>query len=746
MRRPALAILLATLLPAAAACSDGNTNVDAPPQPTVVPSTSVTASASAEAPKPSKYPATAKKAVTNEYHGTKVVDEYQWLEKSDDAEVKSWVDAQNKATRDYFAKNAQRAKIRERIKGILTSSSPDRFALHMAKDTLFALKDQPPKQQPFLVVMTAPDKAKTEADLKERVIVDPNVIDPKGRTTIDWYQPSPDGKLVAVSMSEGGTENGTVHVFDVETGKEQGDLVPYAHSGTAGGALTWAGDGKGFYYTRHPHKGEVDDKDMGFFQQVYFHKLGTKFAEDKPSLTKDKLVRIAEIELKTSKDGKWVYAPVQNGDGGEYWHFILDTKSGQWTRFADLPDRVVGGKFGPDNKLYLLSVKDAPKGKILRIDPAKPDLAKAETIVAHSDVTIEGYVVTKSKVYVKDLVGGPSQVRIFDQKGKVQGTVPIPPVSSVRQLVPMNGDDILFRGQSYTTTPAWYSYKPSAKTPVEKTVMATTSSVNFDDAEAVREMCTSKDGTKVPINILRKKGTKLDGSNALLLSGYGGYGISLQPGVNPLLRVWLDMGGVFAVANLRGGGEFGEEWHRAGNLAKKQNVFDDFYACAKHAVDTKITSPQKLAIIGGSNGGLLMGAAAVQHPEMYKAVVSYVGIYDMLRVELTTNGAFNTTEFGSVKDPEMFKALYAYSPLHNVKDGVAYPPIFFLTGANDPRVDPWQSRKMTARLQAASTGGMVLLRASDNTGHGGGTPLDDEIEEQADVYSFLANELGLTAP
>jgi prolyl oligopeptidase len=205
------------------------------------------------------------------------------------------------------------------------------------------------------------------------------------------------------------------------------------------------------------------------------------------------------------------------------------------------------------------------------------------------------------------------------------------------------------------------------------------------------------------------------------------------------------MGGVFATTNLRGGGEFGEEWHRAGNLAKKQNVFDDFYACAKFAVESKHTNPQKLAIIGGSNGGLLMGAEVVQHPEMFKAVVSFVGIYDSLRVELTTNGAFNVTEFGTVKEPELFKALYAYSPYHNVKDGTAYPSVFFLTGANDPRVDPWHSRKMTARLQAATTGGPVMLRASEGTGHGIGTPLEDEIDEQTDVYTFLAKELGLTA-
>lgn len=743
MSRSKGALLLALLVPAAA-CSDGNTQVDTPPQPSGAPPASASAPAAAAQP-PSRYPATAKRPAVNEYHGTKVTDDYQWLEESASPEVKAWTDSQNKETRAYFAAVAQRAKIHDRIAGILKATSADRFALKMVKERLFALKFQPPKQQPFLVVMSPPDKARTEADLKERVLVDPTTIDAKGRTTIDWYVPSPDGKLVAVSMSEGGSENGTVRVFEVETGKEQGDVVPFAHSGTAGGSLAWAADGKGFYYTRHPHTGEVDAKDMGFFQEAYFHKLGTKDSEDKPSLTKDKLARIAEIELHTSKDGKWVHAGVQNGDGGEYWHFLLDTKKGTWSRFADLPDKIIAASFGPDNKLYLLSISGAPRGKVLRVDPAKPDLAKAETLVPESDVTIEAVLPTRSKLYTKDLAGGPSQVRVFDLKGKPQGSIPIPPISSVRQLVPMGDDDVLFRNQSYTAAPAWYTYRAKASAPVEKTVMAVSAGVTFDDAEAVRETCTSKDGTKIPINIVRKKGTKLDGSNPLLMTGYGGYGLSRQPGMTPIVRVWLDAGGVFADTNLRGGGEMGEEWHRAGNLTNKQNVFDDFYACAKHVVDTRLTSPQKLAIIGGSNGGLLMGASFVQHPEMYKAVVSYVGIYDMLRVELTTNGAFNVTEFGTVKDPALFKALHAYSPYHNVKDSVAYPSIFFLTGANDPRVDPWHSRKMTARLQAATSGGPVLLRASDGTGHGVGTPLEDKIEEQTDVYAFLMNELGMVA-
>jgi prolyl oligopeptidase len=333
-------------------------------------------------------------------------------------------------------------------------------------------------------------------------------------------------------------------------------------------------------------------------------------------------------------------------------------------------------------------------------------------------------------------------VRVFERSGKPAGTLPIPAISAVKQLVHAGGDDVLFRNASYTEPPAWYAYSAKEKK-ASKTPLAVTSPVSFADAEAVRDTCTSKDGTKVPLNVLRKKGTKMDGSSPVILTGYGGYGISLTPSFNPLSRVWLDQGGAIAIANLRGGGELGEEWHLAGNLTRKQNVFDDFAACAKRVVEAGYTTPKKLATIGGSNGGLLMGAMLTQHPEMIGAVVSFVGIYDMLRVETTPNGQFNVTEFGTVKELDQFKALYAYSPYHHVADGTAYPPLLLVTGENDPRVDPFHSRKMAARLEASSSSAPVLLRATADAGHGGGTPLGEEIEQWADVYAFLFRSLGV---
>ncbi len=305
---------------------------------------------------------------------------------------------------------------------------------------------------------------------------------------------------------------------------------------------------------------------------------------------------------------------------------------------------------------------------------------------------------------------------------------------------------MLFYVSSFLEPPILYRFDASTGSTTRIVTAAPLSSIKFDDAEVVREFATSKDGTRVPLNIIRLKGTKLDGTHSTVLTGYGGYGISRKPFFQGrFARLWLDQGGIFVEANLRGGAEYGEEWHAAGNLTHKQNVFDDFLACAQYLIDQNYTSPAHLAIMGGSNGGLLMGAALTQRPDLFRAVVSYVGIYDMLRVELDPNGAFNVTEFGTVKDPDQFKALYAYSPYHHVKAGTAYPAILMPTGENDHRVNPMQSRKMIALLQAStSSHHPILLRTSSSTGHGLiGASLDEQIEQDTDVFSFLFDQLGI---
>jgi prolyl oligopeptidase len=680
-------------------------------------------------------PATPQKPVTDEYHGTKVTDPYRWLENGAAAEVKKWAEAQNRHTRAFLEELPGRAAIQKRLQDLNGASSADYLALQERGGKLFALKAQPPKNQPFLVVMPSADKPESE-----QVLVDPNRLNPKGTTAIDFYVPSLDGRLVAVSLSEGGTEEGTVHVYEVPTGKELTDVVPRVNGGTAGGSVAWNAEASGFYYTRYPRGQERPKEDIDFYQQVFFHKLGTPTEKDAYAIGKD-FPRIAEIQLRTDDKARYILAIVANGDGGEFAHYLLGP-SGKWQQLTKFADKISVAVFGRDEALYLLSRAGAPRGKILRLPLETAELAQAKVLIPESAATIESFVPTEQRLYVADLLGGPSQIRVFDLKGQEQKQVPVKPISSVGQMVRGPGDTILFRTETFIDPPAWYQYDP-ATGKAARTALYRTSPADFSDCEVLRAFAVSKDGTKVPLNIIRRKDLKLDGSNPTILTGYGGYSISLTPRFRVSRKVWLEQGGVIAIANLRGGGEFGDEWHRAGNLTNKQNVFDDFIACARYLMETKYTSPEKLAIEGGSNGGLLMGAVLTQQPELFRAVVSHVGIYDMLRVELHPNGAFNVTEFGTVKDLKQFQALVAYSPYHRVKDGTAYPAVLLLTGENDPRVDPANSRKMTARLQAATSSKRPVLLRTSSGGHGLDSSLTERIAQEADVYAFLFDQLGV---
>lgn len=690
-----------------------------------------------------KPPTTPQRPVVDTYHNVKVTDPYRWLEGDKDAEVTTWSDAQNAHARAILDRLPNVAAIRERITAILSAESASYANASFRGGKYYAIKHQPPKQQALLVVLDSLDNLASE-----RVIVDPNEIDKKGGTTIDWYVVSPDGKLAAVSMSTGGSEAGDLHLFETATGRDLGEVVPHANSGTAGGDLAWQGDSKGFFYTRHPWPGERADKDRGFYQQVYFHKLGTDAKIDRYEMGKD-LPRIAEIQLQSDDRTGRVLATVQNGDGGEFALFLRHT-DGNWQQFADFPDRIVQAEFGPAEDLFLISLAGALRGKVERINIGELGKKPSHTIIPEGkDAIVPSFmgpstvVVTPSRLYLVYQLGGPTEIRAFTHDGQPAAAPKQQPLSNIFELEPLAGDDLLFGSVSFIEPDAFFEFRASDNN-THKTALATTSPVDLSDAEVTREFATSKDGTRVPVNIICRKGTKRDGSNPALVTGYGGYGVNIAPDFKPLYRVLLDNGFVVGVANLRGGGEFGEAWHLDGNLTKKQNVFDDFYAVMSHLVGRKYTSRERLGILGGSNGGLLMGAMLTQHPDAMKAVVSLVGLYDMLRVELSPNGEFNVTEFGTVKNADHFRALAAYSPYEHVKPDVCYPAVLMLTGANDPRVEPMQSRKMIARLQAAQAcDAPILLRTSGDTGHGAGTPLAEQINQAVDVYAFLFDQLGV---
>jgi len=695
----------------------------------------VTVSIIAQAPARPGFPPTPVRPVVDTYHGVQVTDPYRWLERWDDGDVKAWTDAQNTNTRAQLDALPFMAALRARLQAVGADTHPRWWDLKYRHGQLFAIKRQPPREQPMIVVMRSADDLASE-----RIVVDPVALDPSGRTAIDFYEPSADGSRVAVSLSVGGNERGDVHIFDVASGRQLPYVVPRVNGGTAGGSLAWNADGSGFFYTRYPRPGERPEADLDFFQQLYFHKIGGTTDTDAYEIGRD-FPKIAEAIVTASDDGRFLLATVNNGDGGEKAHYVRPP-SGGWIRLAGYTDEVITGVWGRDDALYLLSRKGAPRGRILRIARSNsPSLADAKVVVPQSDAALDAITVTATKIYSKEIIGGPSQVRVFDLAGRLQQKLALEPISNVAEIVALDGDDVLYEAESYVT-PAAYYHVGGAGTP-RKTALAVSSPVNYGDIEVVRVEATSKDGTRVPLSILRRKGLVLDGRNPTLLWGYGGYAISETPSFSATRHIWFEQGGTFVVANIRGGGEFGEEWHRAGNLTKKQNVFDDFAAAARYLIDQKYTSPASLAIMGGSNGGLLMGATLTQHPELFRAVVSYVGIYDMLRFQLYPNGAFNVTEFGDVADPEQFRALYAYSPLHHVVDGTKYPAVLMFSGTNDPRVNPADSRKFTARLQAANASDHPILLRISGSGHGFGTTLSEGLAQGADEYAFLFWQLGM---
>ncbi|MCC6619617.1 MAG: S9 family peptidase [Deltaproteobacteria bacterium] len=693
-------------------------------------------------------PPTKKVDAADSYHGTTVADPYRWLEASHDQspEVKAFIDGQNTHARAFLDGLPERAFVHQRLSAILGSDTVGYGVVGEHAGVLYALKLEPPKPQRMLVALRSPDDLASE-----RVVLDPNTLDPSGKTAIDFVRVSPDGKHVAVSLSAGGSETGDLHVFETATGKAAFEVVPGVNAGTAGGDVAWLADSKGFYYSRYPRGDERPADDKLFYVQLYRHMLGTPTSEDVYELGKD-FPRIAEVFADVAPNGD-VLCTVQKGDGGEFeLHLQLGgyQKGGPWVKLAAFEDDLVQGFFGPKDDLYVVSRKDAPKGKLLRGKRKGFSLAKLDTIIPEGEGALVSDIwsdhvlaIHGGRIYATFQLGGPSEVRVFDLAGKPQKGPELLPVSASGEIVPLGKSDVLFAQTSFLAPAGWYRFAPGAG----KTTKTTISSKSPVDLVAMgvtvtREMARSKDGTQVPVNILMPPGAVKGQPVPFVVTGYGGYGVNIEPAFQALRSVFLEKGIGLAVVNLRGGGEFGEAWHEDGMLTKKQNVFDDFIGAVEHLVQAGYARAGRVGIIGGSNGGLLMGAVMTQRPELFAAVASYVGIYDMLRVELEPNGAFNTTEFGTVANPEHFAALYAYSPYHRVVDGTVYPPTFFFVGANDVRVAPWQSRKMIARLQAAAGSAAPLLMVTAfDSGHGVGSSIQQVVDQNADGFGFLMHHL-----
>ena len=637
--------------------------------------------------------------------------------------------------RGYLDVLPHRNEIARRVEAVISADTVSYYAAQRLGQKAWFMKYAPPNQQPFLVQINADGEPSSE-----RIVFDPQSADESGSVSIEWFEVSPNGQLLAIALTKAGAEIADLHIIELATGKRIDEVLPRVNGPTAGGDISWDADSSGFYYTRYPRDGEKSAEEQNFHQQLWHRELGTALSEDRYEIGA-LFDRIAEIRVVQHEASGKVLLTMQYGDSGRFQLYLRET-NGNWQRLSQYDDQLVQAAFIDQDSLLVLSRKSAPRGKFLRMDisefPATmtPMVAEQENAFASDFYGDPTFIVHGDRIYAKTLSGGPQGLQVFDLTGQQQ-TAPDLGVSGVGQIVAWD-EGIMMRHYSYLSPNSWLLFD-GAQT--SRHPLSSTSAVEFNEYKVVREFSTSRDGTKIPVNIILPKDAKLDGSHPLLLTGYGGYGISLAPGFNPTLKAWLEQGGIYAQANLRGGGEYGESWHQQGMLTNKQNVFDDFHASMRHLVAAGYTQVSKLAIEGGSNGGLLMGAMMAQHPDDFGASISHVGIYDSVRSELSPNGAFNIPEFGTVENPDHFKALHAYSPYHNLNK-TAYPSILFMTGENDGRVDPMHSRKMTAALQFENTSDKpILLRTSGNTGHGSGTPLSETISQQVDRLVFLFENL-----
>lgn len=672
-------------------------------------------------------PETPKRMVSETLAGQPVNDPYRWLENPDSPDVTKWIEAQNAYTEAAIGAMPLGKTLSTRIRE-LSITSTTRSSPQLAGGTLFYFENTPPQPQPVLVAKAWPDG-------EARTLVDLNKGD--GNTAITEYWPSPSGRYLAYGTAEGGNELTTIHILDTTTGKPLADELPFAGGGTTPQALAWDADEKGVTYARFdaPTAGKPLHE---FDAYLAHHTIGDAVAKDRVVFGKG-YSHVAEYILMEGNGGKSTALLANEGDGGPA-EVYLREGNGAFKRVLGHEANARSASWVGDS-LYVVTFAGAPRGKIVNIgaDGKTADvLAEGEGAIQHVSPLGDGFLVVRS--------AGPDWwADQYDAKAGFVRRVPLPATGiAIGGVASEKGQGkALISYAGWTTPTRWAEY--DATTGSLKTIFEVKPAADYSKVRVTRVEGTSKDGSKVPVTVISMDGITPNGKRPTILYSYGGFGIPVTPGFVGANLAWLERGGVLAYANIRGGNEFGQAWHEQGQRLKKQNVFNDFYAASQALIDTKWTDTSHLGILGGSNGGLLMGAALTQHPEQYRAVVGAVGIYDVPRHETAfANGPYNVSEYGTVKDPALAKAMLAYSPLHNVRKGTKYPAVLLTTGANDPRVAPWQSRKFAASLQDASTSGQpVLLLTRMNAGHGIGAPFSQRVGNQALSMTFFATELGL---
>jgi prolyl oligopeptidase len=680
-----------------------------------------------------KYPATTKADVADDYHGTKIADPYRWLEDTDSPETAKWVEAQNAVTRDYLARIPRRASFKDRL---LTLYNYERFnGLERLGPRYLITRNDGLQNQDVLYVADS-------LNGKERVLLDPNTLRADGTTALAGHYASKDGKLMAYGIAEAGSDWTTWRVRDVETGKDLPDVIRWSKFST----IEWTPDHRGFYYQRfdEPKPGE-EMRAQNEYAKLYLHRLGEPQSADKLVYQRpDQKQWMFYPEI--TEDGRYLLLTVQTTDFGRNLLFYQDLRE-EPPKTVELI-RDLTAQFIPlgtrGSVVYFSTTDKAPRGRIVAIDLARPDRANWREIVPQQKEPIDAARIVSQRLVLSYLKDAASAVKVFGLDGKLVKDVALPGVGQVSFLASRPADpEMFFLFLSFTSPTATYRLDPAAGA----ATVVRQSKVGFDPArfEAERVFYSSKDGTRIPMALVHRKGIARNGQTPTILYGYGGFNSSVLPSFNPAIVAWMEMGGMFAVANIRGGAEYGDEWHEAGKREKKQNVFDDFIAAAEWLIAQKYTSTPKLALYGGSNGGLLVGAVINQRPDLFGAAMPAVGVMDMLRFQKFTIGAAWVDEYGSSDDPAQFKTLRAYSPLHNIKAGAKYPAVFITTSDHDDRVVPGHSFKYAAALQEAqqSAERPALIRIETRAGHGAGKPVTKIIEEWADRLAFLSKELGV---
>ena len=674
------------------------------------------------------YPETPSENVVDVLHGEKIADPYRWLEDGDSTETRIWTEQQNAVTEAYLAAAPGRNRIGRRLQellaiGVLSVPTPKRGRyVYLRRDGR--------QNQPVLYWRDG-------VDGEDRIAVDPNAINEVGTTALDWYYPSDDGRLLAYGLSENGNEESVLHLLELDTGRRLPDRIPRMRAAS----VAWLPDSTGFYYTRYPARGQVPRGEEPYHRAIYLHRLGTDPAADPLVFQPSEKEHWPGVGL--SPDGRWLIISVaRTFDQVDLYLQNLESGGELVAVARDLPASFEGEI--AHGRLFMRTNLDAPTYRLYAVDPERPGRSNwRELVPPRADAVLESVAVAGNRLALGYLEQASSRLRLTDLDGRLDQDVPLPTLGSLFGFgAEWDGQELFYGFSSYSLPPSVFHIDLAAgRSSLWRQVETTIDPTGFEVGQV---SYPSRDGTPITMFLVRRTGLVLDGDNPTYLTAYGGFNISMTPAFSRSLLLWLERGGVVAVPNIRGGGEYGESWHQAGILANKQNSFDDFVAAAEWLIRERYTRPERLAAAGGSNGGLLMGAALTQRPELFRAVLIQVPLLDMLRYHRFLIARLWIPEYGSADDAEQFRWLRAYSPYHHVRKGVAYPAVLLATAESDTRVDPMHARKMAARLQAATSGEHpVLLRLEARAGHGAGKPLSKVQQELTDSWTFVFSELGV---